>query len=299
MSDDDALRGDMRRLGRQLGRDPLDLDEGTAERLLAGTLDPADAPPAYAAVAQVLTAAAAPPRPEELAGEAETLAHFRSRPPVPPVRAGRRLARLTVVAAVLAGLLSVGGVGFATGVLPRTGQWLNRAIQSVVGTAPASTAPPRTEPGSSASTLLGGGGGPAAPAPSTTPGSVQSPSSSAVPGSTAAAEALCKAWQPGKGKHMDPATLQALAAAAHGSDNIPAYCHAVQKGQGSGSGNGNGQGNGQGGGSGNGQGGGGGGGNGQGGGGGGQGLGDSQTTPGAAGQSTPGAPSQSAPGTGR
>jgi uncharacterized membrane protein YgcG len=291
MSDDDALRGDMSsRLGRHLGRDPLDLDEGTAERLLAGTLDPADAPPAYAAVAQVLAAAAAPPRPEELAGEAEALARFRSRPPAPPVRADRRLARLAVVAAVLVGLLSVGGVGFATGVLPRTGQWINRTVRSVVGTAPASTAaPPRTEPGSSTSTLLGGQGGSAAP--STTPGSVQSPSSSAVPGSTAAAEALCKAWQAGKGKHMDPAALQALATAAHGSDNIPAYCNAVKKGQdqGSGSGNGNGQGNGNG------------GGNGQGGGGGGQSTpgAASQSTPGAASQSTPGAASQNAPGTGR
>jgi uncharacterized membrane protein YgcG len=285
MSDDDALRGEMRRLGHHLGRDPLDLDEGTAERLLAGTLDPADAPPAYAAVAHVLAAAAAPPRPEELAGEAEALDRFRSSSPMPPVPAGRRLARLAVVSAVLVGLLSVGGVGFATGVLPRTGQWLNHTIQSVVGTAPASTAPSRPGPGSSTSTLLGG---PAAP--STTPGSVQGPSSSAVPGSTAAAEALCKAWKAGKGKHMDPAALQALAAAAGGSENIPAYCHAVQEGQG-GSGQGGGNGNGQGGGSGNGQGGGGGG----------------QSTPGAANQSTPGATGpatagsagQRAPGAGR
>ncbi|HEX6677752.1 MAG TPA: hypothetical protein VF486_22365 [Actinomycetes bacterium] len=279
MSDDDALRGEMGRFGHHLDRDPLDLDEGTAERLLAGTLDPADAPPAYAAVAQVLAAAAAPRRPEELAGEAEALARFRSSSPIPPVRAGRRLARLAVVAAALAGVLSVGGVGFATGVLPRTGQWINRTVQSVVGTAPASTAAPaRTEPGSSTSTLLGGRGGPAAP--STTPGSVQSPPSGAVPGSTAAAEALCKAWQPGKGEHMDPAALQALATAAGGSDHIPAYCRAVKKDQGSGSDNGNGNGQGDG--------------NGQGGGGGAQGA--SQATPGAASQNAPGAASQATPG---
>jgi len=186
MRDDDALRDDMRRLGHHLDRDPLDIDQGTAERLLAGTLDPADAPPAYAAVAQVLAVAGAPPRPEELAGEAEALALFSEHAPARAVRAGRRLARLTVVAAVLLGLVSVGGIGFATGVLPRTGQWLNRTVQSVVGTTPASDAPPGTEPGSSSSTLLGGGGGPAAPG--TTPGSVQSPSASAVPVSTAAAE---------------------------------------------------------------------------------------------------------------
>src|SRR6266511_3515892 len=232
------------------------------------------------AVAQVLAVAAAPPRPEELAGEAEALALFSKHAPARAVRAGRRLARLTVVAAVLLGLVSVGGIGFATGLLPRTGQWLNRTVQSVVGTTPASDAPPGTEPGSSSSTLLGGGGGPAAPG--TTPGSVQSPSSSAVPGSTAAAEELCKAWQAGNGTDMDPAASQALAAADGGSGNIPAYCRAVKEGQGQGgspkpgNGNGNGQGNGNG--NGNGQ-----------GGGGGQGLGDSQTTPGANGQTTPGA----------
>jgi hypothetical protein len=38
------------------------LDDDTAERLLAGRLDPWDAPPPYAAVARLLRAAAAPPR---------------------------------------------------------------------------------------------------------------------------------------------------------------------------------------------------------------------------------------------
>jgi hypothetical protein len=52
--------------------DPLDDD--IAERLLAGRLDPLDAPPPYAAVARLLQAAAAPPTPDELAGEPSALA---------------------------------------------------------------------------------------------------------------------------------------------------------------------------------------------------------------------------------
>ena len=59
----------MSKLGRHLDSDPLALDQGTAERLLAGTVDPADAPPAYAAVAEVLAAAAGPPQPDELIGQ--------------------------------------------------------------------------------------------------------------------------------------------------------------------------------------------------------------------------------------
>lgn len=229
MKDDDALRDEMPRLGRHLDRDPLALDQGTAERLLAGTLDPADAPPAYAAVAEVLAAAGAPPRPDELAGEAEAVARFRAHAARRPVRTGRQLARLAVTAAVVLGLLSAAGVGFATGVIPRTGEWVGRAVQSVVGTEPGSNAPPGTEPGSSSTSPAGQSGSTAA---STTPGSVQSPSSSAVPGSTAAAEGLCRAYQAGNGKKLDAAAFQALATAAGGSDNIPAYCRAVQEAQG-------------------------------------------------------------------
>jgi hypothetical protein len=56
----------------------LPLDPGTAERLLAGRLDPADAPPGYAGVARLLQAAAAPAHPDELAGEPAALAMFRA-----------------------------------------------------------------------------------------------------------------------------------------------------------------------------------------------------------------------------
>jgi hypothetical protein len=53
------------------------LDGDTAERLLSGRLDPDDAPPAYAEVARLLQAAAAPASSEELAGQEAALALFR------------------------------------------------------------------------------------------------------------------------------------------------------------------------------------------------------------------------------
>jgi hypothetical protein len=54
------------------------LDDDTAERLLAGRLDPEDAPPGYAEVAGLLRAAAGPPSPDELAGQEVALARFRA-----------------------------------------------------------------------------------------------------------------------------------------------------------------------------------------------------------------------------
>src|ERR1700694_2295274 len=63
MSTDDGLRDAVRRFFARRP-DPLELDDMTAARLLSGRLDPADAPPAYATVAHVTTAAAAPGRPD-------------------------------------------------------------------------------------------------------------------------------------------------------------------------------------------------------------------------------------------
>jgi hypothetical protein len=91
---------------------PIDpLDDDSAERLLAGRLDPLDAPGPYAAVARLLQAAAAPPTPDELAGEPAALAAFRSRQARPrPVPGGRSRRRLVAVA--LAGTpWSPGGCG--------------------------------------------------------------------------------------------------------------------------------------------------------------------------------------------
>jgi hypothetical protein len=94
-------------------RSPIDpLDDDTAERLLSGRLDPLDAPPSYAAVARLLQAAAAPPTPDELAGEPSAMATFRSAQ-ARPGRGGRSRTRLVAVA--LAGTLVAGGLWTAQG----------------------------------------------------------------------------------------------------------------------------------------------------------------------------------------
>ena len=51
--------------------DPFALDTGTAERLVAGSLDAGDAPPEYHAVARTLQALRQPPDSAELAGAPE------------------------------------------------------------------------------------------------------------------------------------------------------------------------------------------------------------------------------------
>jgi hypothetical protein len=242
VSSDDALGDEM----HAPDRDPLALDQGTADRLLAGTLDPADAPPAYAEVARVLTAAAGPPQPGELAGEAEAVARFAAAAAGPsrgPARR-RRLARLAVASAAVLGLLSAGGAVSATGGVPATGKWLNRAVDAVVG---------RSRTADSGTTVAP----PAGSTATTTAASVRSGGlPGRVPGTTMQRtiypERLCAAWQPGRGTNMDAAALQALAATAGGGDRIAAYCRALDRrgsdgdGQGSRpapSGNGNQQGN--------------------------------------------------------
>ena len=52
---------------------PVALDTDTADRLLAGAIAPADAPPGYAEVARFLQAVSAEPSPGELARETETV----------------------------------------------------------------------------------------------------------------------------------------------------------------------------------------------------------------------------------
>ena len=53
------------------------IDEGTTDRLLAGRIDPDDAPPGYAGVARILQAAGSLPRSEHLSREAELVAAAR------------------------------------------------------------------------------------------------------------------------------------------------------------------------------------------------------------------------------
>jgi hypothetical protein len=140
MNERDGLHDEMRRLLLgELGSDPLAIDQDTADRLLAGRLDPADAPPGYAEVARVLAAAAAPASPRELDGEAAAMAAFASerlaRQGAGSHSAPRRRhlgSRLAVVA-VAVGVLMVGGVAAATtGTLPPPAQ---RLVDSVSRTA--------------------------------------------------------------------------------------------------------------------------------------------------------------------
>jgi hypothetical protein len=57
---------------------PLPLDSDTADRLLAGSVAPEDAPPGYGRVVRLLEAASAEPSSEELAREAETVAAMKA-----------------------------------------------------------------------------------------------------------------------------------------------------------------------------------------------------------------------------
>jgi hypothetical protein len=140
MSKRDGLQDEMRRLLLgELGSDPLAIDQDTADRLLAGRLDPADAPPGYAEVAKVLAAAAAPAFPHELDGEAATTAAFArerlDRHGADSHAAPRRRpwsSRFAVLAVAVV-VLMVGGVAAAaTGTLPGPAQ---RLVDSVSRTA--------------------------------------------------------------------------------------------------------------------------------------------------------------------
>ena len=226
MTDSNALDDEMRNLRRLLGLepDPLALDEGTAERLLAGQLHPADAPPEYRCAAMVLAATAAPPSPDELAGESEAVSAFRAvarsslhhagsrRPTVPT-----RFLSLKLAAAVAIAALSVAGVaGAATGTLPDAAQ---RVAHKMLGAAGVPSADDRGSRG----------GGASAGKPSS-----KSDNSPTGPDVTGPAKAgLCRAWAAGQGTanggKADSTAFEALAKAAGGADRIAAFCADVLK----------------------------------------------------------------------
>ncbi len=140
MIERDGLQNEMRRLLLgELASDPLAIDQDTADRLLAGRLDPADAPPGYAEVARVLATAAAPALPHELDGEAATMTafgrerlHRRGADSHAAPRRWLRGSRLAVAAAAVA-VLMVGGVAAAaTGAFPEPAQ---RLVDSISRTA--------------------------------------------------------------------------------------------------------------------------------------------------------------------
>jgi hypothetical protein len=183
-----ALANTMRRLLTSRKPMPAPLDQETADRLLAGRLDPADAPPGYGEVARLLAAASAPPTGDELASEQTVLTAFAARshthppelsPPGRPSRWSGGKAALVVVAA----LLTIGGVAVAaTGRLQRSAP------------APAHQAAPTSQPRANLSRP--GGAAPTAtsaaapattrPPPTTTTATSSTPPSSAPLGLQAA-----------------------------------------------------------------------------------------------------------------
>jgi hypothetical protein len=239
MGADDASSADMRRPPANPDADPLALDDETVERLLTGELSPAQAPPGYAEVAALLAATAAPPTPDELAGQAAALAELRAatrprravagfRRAAPPPR--RR--RVGLLAAALVGALAMGGAAAAaTGNFPAP---LRDAARSIIATVDGAEPAPPAQPGS-----------PTAPGP--TPASAGQVPGPTGPGATAAAghgpgsttagldnKGLCKAYLAGQGgeqgNKLDATAFQALAELAGGRDKIASYCERLLPG---------------------------------------------------------------------
>jgi hypothetical protein len=228
MSDDGALGLEMHPLLGSLEAAPPAADQDALERLLDGRLGPGSAPPGYGGLARLLTAAAAPAAPDELAGEQLAMATFaaelRSHPPtLVPRRTAvpRKVLTMKAAAAALMAVLSIGGVAAAaTGLLP--GQ-----ASPVADQAPASTGAAAAAHGlgkAAAANL-----GESAQARSA---DGQGRESAVGPDATGAARAgLCRAWQAGQGgehgRRMDAVAFQALVEAAGGADEVAAYCEDV------------------------------------------------------------------------
>lgn len=189
------------------------IDPGTSERLLDGArTQVADHGP----VGDLLARAAAPGRPEELAGAATVLAAFRAAYPQPVARRRHTLRRaLTLKVGAIVAALTVGGVAFAahSGVLPNP---FPIGPQSPVS-------PSESRPGATT-------GHSALPSPSGTPSPSGSPS--ALPSASVPANlhGLCRSFlataDRDKPKATDSPTYAALVVAAAGQD-LTGYCTAL------------------------------------------------------------------------
>ncbi|GAB4056699.1 hypothetical protein [Catellatospora paridis] len=187
------------------------IDPGTSERLLDGArTQAADQGP----VGDLLARAAAPGRPEELAGAATVLAAFRAAYPQPAARRRHTLRRaLALKVGAIVAALTVGGVAFAahSGVLPNP---FPIGPQSPVS-------PSKSRPGATP-------GHSALPSPSGTPSPSGSPP--ALPSAPANLHGLCRSFlataDRDKPKATDSPAYAALVAAAAGQD-LTGYCTAL------------------------------------------------------------------------
>jgi hypothetical protein len=238
MSADDASSAEMRRPPDR-DADPLALDDDTVERLLSGTLPPAQAPPGFAKVAELLAAAAAAPSPAELAGQEAVLAELRAvirgRPPAAGpsrrARTSRRRRRAGLAVVVVVGALVTGGVaGAATDHLLGP---VRQAARSILGTTDGGTPSTSAQAGQPPAPVKrpagsGGGLGGARPGVSTGPGPGIA---GAGPAAAPNLEGLCQAFMSGNGAELggklDATAFEVLARAAGGEAKIDAYCQAL------------------------------------------------------------------------
>jgi hypothetical protein len=186
------------------------LDTVTAGRLLDGRLTPAEAPPHYAAVARLLQAAAAPGRPEELAGEPAALQAFRAG----RRRRGRTRVRLAVVG--VAAMVAMSGLAVASGLPSRDGGAPGRPDPRTT----AGTASPSSRPGAAGR--------------DTAAGAVSDPHDPGL--ASPVLRGQCTAWLAGPGRH-GRAAPRALVQAAGGAGNVDAWCQAAAGVGGPGGGN--------------------------------------------------------------
>lgn len=235
--------------------------------MLTGRMDPDDAPPGYAPVAELLAAASSPPDASELAGESSVVAAFaaaaRSHPCAPlgrrhPRRRPRgwpgrsRLHLRAALAGAMLGVLAVSAVAAATGELPASAQQVAHRMLGRAGVpAPGAAAKGRAHAATSTSqptTRAATGGN-----PGTTDEQRQSPSTAQNTERTRMLN-LCRAWtdwsdhlwrhgQPGgtnnggsagsdgNWRHFSYNDLVTLSKAAGGVWRISAWCrHLAQDG---------------------------------------------------------------------
>jgi len=193
------------------------------EQLLTAGSDAA----AYPGLSDLLAAAAAPPRPDELVGLRAAMAAFEAAghqgPTSVAVASRRRGFARSAVVRVAAGVAVVlfGGTAVAaeTGNLPGSSQQHAHELFSGLGVPAPGARPTPTVPVVSRSAIV----------PTPTPSSV-SPSETPGPAG-AATRGLCRSWQARqknpKKKPMKAESLQKLAAAAGGPEDIAAFCTAL------------------------------------------------------------------------